>query len=280
MRTGTKVALAALALGTIPAGLWIGNADAEQPKGTSATQSREATRPQTSTERQMDPEADRVLRGMSDYLGKLRAFTVIADHETEVERDNGQKLLFSATSRVAVRRPNRFRSDRMGEVADVSFFYDGNDLTIYGARSGFYATAKAPATIDAAVDFARDRLDIDVPGSDLLYADPYRILMEDAVSGINVGMAQIKDVRVHHLAYQGHDTDWQIWIEDDSTPLPRKYVIVTKDMKSQPEFTVELHDWDVNAKLTDDTFEFKPPPAAKKIEFLSLREQSKREMKK
>jgi hypothetical protein len=39
--------------------------------------------------------------------------------------------------------------------------------------------------------------------------------------------------------------DWQIWIADSGKPLPRKYVITTKDDPAQPQYMVLMSNWNV-----------------------------------
>ncbi|MCC6553843.1 MAG: DUF2092 domain-containing protein [Polyangiaceae bacterium] len=221
----------------------------------------------------VDPMADGLLRRMSDYLGGLRQFGVVADHATEVVLDTGQKLELTGSSHVFVKRPNKVRSDRRGQLADLSLYYDGATMTILGRRHNLYATAEAPPTLDGAIDFGRNELDLEVPAADLLYSDPYRVLMEDVISGAYIGRAIVNGVTCHHLAYRGNETDWQIWIQDGPRPLPCKYVIVSKHVASAPEFSVELHDWEVDVNIVDDIFHFVPPPGADRIDFLRVREQ-------
>jgi hypothetical protein len=219
----------------------------------------------------VDRRADRLLRRMSDYLAGLRSFEFTADHTTEVVTKDGQKLQFVATSDVAVQRPNRFRSHRRGEVADASLYYDGDSLTIHGKRLNFYAQAPAPPTLDRAIDFAREQLDMEAPAADMIYSEPYEILMEDVVSGRYVGTAEIDGRTCHHLAYRGREVDWQLWIADGDRPLPCRYVIVTKNVKAAPEFGVEFRRWNTRPELSAEAFEFRPPQGAKRIEFLSLK---------
>lgn len=236
-----------------------------------ATSTSQNKSPDTSAEAhpRIDPRAEQALRRMSDYLASLPAFSVTSDNTTEVVTRSGEKLQLDATSRVSVQRPNRLRSDRTGELADVSFVYDGRRLNMYGRRSNLYATTEAPPNLDAALDFAHTRLDIDAPAADLLRSDPYGALMDDVVSGRYVGEAVVDGVRCHHLAFRGRETDWQVWIEDGPHPLPRKYVIVTKTLRQAPEFTVVLHDWDIHPRFADTTFVFQPPPGAERIDFLA-----------
>lgn len=219
----------------------------------------------------IDPEADRHLRAMSQHLAGMRAFRVDADSTLEVVLESGQKLQYLASSQVSVRRPDRLRSERRGPMADLVFYYDGDSITLHGRRANVFATIEAPPTIDQAIDFARAELDIDAPAGDLLGADVYRTLMADATSGMYVGPAEVGGVNCHHLAFRARGgTDWQVWIQDGATPLPMRYVVVSTDVRSQPAFEVDLHDWDANPAMSDAEFQFEVPPDAQQIEFRSV----------
>jgi hypothetical protein len=218
----------------------------------------------------VDPKADKLLRSMSDFLGSQMVFSVDVQHDTQAVLESGEKLDFVADSSLIVQRPNHLRSDRLGELAHVSFYYDGKNMTLYGQRMNLYATAPAPATLDQAIDFARQKLNIEAPAADLLYANAYKVLMEDVVEGKYIAEAFVAGQKCHHLAYRGNETDWQIWIADGPMPLPLRFTIISKKMKSVPELTVEMPKWDLSPKLTANTFTFTPPAKAERIDFLPL----------
>jgi hypothetical protein len=223
----------------------------------------------------VDPKADEVLRRMSDFLSGQQTFSFAAEHATEVVLQSGQKLEFLADSNVTVQRPNHLRSDRRGEKANVSLYYDGKSVTLYGHGMNMYATAAAPPTLDAAIDFTRKQLNLEAPAADLLYADPYRVLMEDVVASTYVGEAVVDGVKCHHLAFRGNETDWQIWVEDGARPVPRRYVIVTKKVTGAPEFQVELREWNLSPQVTPGMFVFTPPPKSERIDFVGAAKAAK-----
>ena len=70
------------------------------------------------------------------------------------------------------------------------------------------------------------------------------------------------------MAFRGKDMDWQLWIEADSTPLPRRVVIVDRGAPGWPRYTATLSDWNTSPTLSQDTFTFSPPAAAQKIPFV------------
>lgn len=241
-----------------------------QPGNTRARKAQPQRRT-TEPKQKIDPKADALLRKMSTDLGAAKTFSFDTAHVTEVITADDQKLQVLASSSVMVQRPNKLRSDRKGRIGDVTLYYDGKNLTIYGKKANLYATAAAPDTLDKTIDFARTDLDLEAPAADLLYSDVYSILMEDAVSGMLVDEAVIDGRMCKQLAYRGTDTDWQIWIEDGQRALPCRFVITTKDVKGWPQYVVEMSNWKVSdAPMPDKTFAFTPPKGAGKIDFLSV----------
>lgn len=229
---------------------------------------------------QVDPKADRLLHAMSSELARTKAFQFDVRHVYEGVTAEGQKLQTLAQAHVQVQRPNKLRSDRLGPIANLTLYYDGNHLTLYGKRTNLYATTTAPRQLDDAIEFARERLDLEAPGADLLYSDVYDGLMSDVQSGRYIALEPVGDRMCHHLAYRGNQTDWQIWIEDSDQALPCRYVITTKTLAGQPEFEVGLANWKIEPALAPDFFAFTPPKGATEIEFLSLGQAKQNQLQK
>lgn len=218
-----------------------------------------------------DAKARAVLRQMTDYLAKQKTFTMKAANTIEFVLETGQKLQFDAAAKVSVARPDRMRAVRIDDFEQQEMVYDGKSLTVFHHASGtpYYATVSAPPTIEGALDFARQSLDVIAPAGDLLYADAYNILMEDVISGLYLGPSVVGGVRVHHLAFRGEQTDWQIWIDSGNKPLPRKLVITSKLTIGAPQFTVTTSEWKLAPKFKSGQFHFEPPKDAIKIDFIA-----------
>jgi hypothetical protein len=219
---------------------------------------------------EIEPQADQLLRKMSNYLSSQQQFTMRSDGATEVVLKDGEKIQFDFDSKVEIKRPNMLRSERTGEMSDAAFFYDGKAFTLFGKRNHFYATESAPGNLDQAIDVARERLGVEAPGADLLYQDPYRMLTEDVVSGRYLGTGEVRDVPCDHLAFRGNITDWEIWIEKGPKPLPRKLVVISKNVPGAPEYTAEFTDWNLAPRLTDSRFHFSPSADAKRVDFMPM----------
>jgi hypothetical protein len=224
--------------------------------------------PDSSKKPAVDPQARALLEKMSDFLANQRQFSVQTDGSIEVVLESGEKLEFDYSSDVRVKRPDKLRSDRRGEKTDAEFYYDGRTFTLYGKNKHYYASADAPGNLDEAIDAARERLGIEAPAADLLYGNPYKILMEDVVSAADLGQAYVRGVSCRHLAFRGNESDWQIWIEDGPRPVPVKFVIVSKKVESLPEFTTEFSEWNFSPRFGDEVFHFTPRGNDKRINFL------------
>jgi hypothetical protein len=218
----------------------------------------------------MDQPAEKLFKASMAYLAGQKHFSVSVRTTIEAVLKSGQKLQFDNTGSLLVQRPNKLRAERRGELVDQVFYYDGKSLTLYNPGQKYYATVDAPGTLEAMMDYARDKLDVIAPAGDLVYSNAYEILMQDATSGFVVGESVIEGVVCDHLAFRNPDVDWQIWVQQGRQPLPRKFVITSKNVAGSPEFSIVMTKWDLAPKLSDRTFAFTPPKDAKKVDFLPL----------
>lgn len=220
----------------------------------------------TETEGVIDPKADAALHRMSDYLAGLKSFRVDTTVVDEKITTEGQKIQELKESKIALKRPGELRVDRFGPNGHAVFRDDGKQFSLYNADKNVYAEAPAPAGLDAAIDDARDRLNVEAPGADLLVSNPYAELIDGVTVGRYIGLEPIGSVKAHHLAVTKDNVDYQIWIQDGPQPVPLRYVITSKDMTGQPQFTIEFRNWQANAPISDDTFAFTPPAGAKRVD--------------
>ena len=213
----------------------------------------------------VDPEADKLLRQMADYLSGLKSFTVQNFAVDEMALKTGEKIQATSDSEIAVQRPNHIRNTQRGAGEGLSLWYDGKKMTIACKENNSYESVDAPADIDGAIDKLRKHFKVDAPGADLFYSNPYDILMEQVKSGRVIGPETIQGVPAKHLAFQGEVVDFQIWIQDGKAPLPLRFVITTKNVKANPQFSVQLSNWNTNPIFTGQEFTFQPPAGGKAV---------------
>ena len=214
------------------------------------------------------PEAQRLLKASTGFLASQQQFSVDTRNTLEVVLKSGQKIEFNHTARQSVRRPNKLRAERTGDLVNQVFIYDGKSLTLHNPRDKAYAQVAAPDTLEGMLDFARTKLDIVAPAGDMIYKNAYEILMDGVTDGFVVGKAVIEGVRCDHLAFRAPHVDWQVWIQEGAQPLPRKLVITTRDLDNAPQFAVTVTQWNLKPAFGAQTFAFSPPAGAKKVDFL------------
>jgi len=221
-------------------------------------------------EDRMDPEADKILRSMSTYLGGLPAFDVKADVDSEIIDLEGQKLQLSSSAEMLVERPGKLHIMRRGMLADVEMIFDGKTLTIHGKGRNAYFQQERPGSIDDALDGMRMEIDMDMPGADFMYADPYSAFASGVTSSTYLGTVFVNGEECHHLAFRKAKVDWQLWVKAGDEPLPMKYVITTKWVAGAPQYSIRFRDWDTKPKIDADQFKFSAPKGAKKLETITI----------
>jgi hypothetical protein len=222
--------------------------------------------PGTADSAAIDPQADKILRSMSSYLGRLSSFSMKANIENELVTNEGQKLQLSSFAEFAIKRPGKIHVTRKGMFADMEMVYDGKTFTLHSKKPNVYIQRRAPGTVDNAIRIVEFETGLVAPGADLIFADSYPILISGVTRGDYIGTAMFNGVKCHHLAFRENKVDWQLWVKVGKEPLPMKYVITSKWVTAAPQYTVSFHDWNTKAKISAKQFRFSAPKGAKQIE--------------
>ena len=88
---------------------------------------------------------------------------------------------------------------------------------------------------------------------------------EKALRARGFATRRLGDRETEHLLFTQENVNWEIWIDAEGPPLPRKVVITRKNEPGSPQFVAVLGRWDLAAVPAADTFEFRPPPGAKQV---------------
>lgn len=226
-----------------------------------------AETPKASKAPHIEPQAAQVLKQMTDYLKGLQQFSVQVEITEDVLLDSGLKIQDGRSTIASVRRPDRLRVDSVGNAGDRQIFFDGKTLTLMDRANNVYSIIDAPPEIDAALNHAIEAYNLRVPLADLFYANAYDNLTEKARAGYYLGLSNVQGVPCHHLAFRQKDLDWQIWIENSPTPLPRKFLITDNRGKAKGlQFTALLSQWNTSPQLEDGVFAFVAPAQAQKVD--------------
>ncbi len=226
-----------------------------------------AVQPRKGKAPDIEPKAVEVLQKMCAYLKNLQQFSFQAEITEDVLLASGQKIQYARSVEASVRRPDRFRADSVGDTDNRQFFYDGKTITLFDRTKNFYTTIAAPPEIDAALAHGVQAFNLRAPLADLIYTKAFEYLTAEASSGFYVGLSKVQGVSCHHLAFRQKDIDWQIWIEDSATPVPRKFLVTDKAAHGL-QFTAVFSKWNTSVQLEDSLFTFVPPEKAEKIDIL------------
>ncbi len=213
----------------------------------------------------IEPEADKILHAMANYVAGLKTFTADYDVDDEVVTTEGEKLQYSASGSIALERPGKLRVSRKDSFVDAELTFDGKTISILSKKLNVYGQLESPGpTIDEAIEEVRSATGFDASGGDLLAADPYAVLTEDVTQGDHVGTGLIGGFECDHLAFRNPRVDWQIWVQKGDEPLPLKYVITTKWVTGAPQYTLRLRNWNVKPQIDPAMFKFTAPAGATK----------------
>jgi hypothetical protein len=206
-----------------------------------------------------EDDAAKILKASTDYVAAQKSISATFDSDIEIITPDLQKIQFTSSGQMNLSRPDKLRIRRTGGYADVELTYDGKTLTIYGDNANSYVQADEPGTVDHVIDVIQSAAGAGMPGTDLLLTHAYDEMMADVFDAKHIGQGVVDGVECEHLAFRGSDTDWQIWIETGSRPIPRKYVITSKVLAGAPQYTLRIKDWNTDAIADANTFVFKPP---------------------
>jgi hypothetical protein len=216
----------------------------------------------------VDPAALQILKSMTDYMDGLQQFSVTTQSTIEDLHASGHRVDVDLRAQVTVKRPNKLRAVRIGETMSQSFYYDGKTLTLYVPVERIYATQPAPETVEGAVTLARETVGIVFPASDLVYRKAYPLLTQGLTVAAVVGKAVVDGVTCHHLLFSRPGADFQVWVEEGTRPLPRKYVVTETDTPTLLSVRTVLTDWNEAPAVDDAQFTFVPPPGTSATRFI------------
>jgi hypothetical protein len=226
----------------------------------------EAPGPPARPARSVEARADQELKRMSEFLAKLPRFALEAEETFDELPDGELRRQLTNVRRIAVERPNHVAADATGDTLSRASWYDGRTATILDKEHNVYATIEAPATIDATFDKLEDEYGFVLPLADLLYADPYAVLMAGVTYGRYLGIHQAAGVACHHLAFSQDTIEWQIWIDAGDKPLPRKMVISYVQEPGEPQYSAIIRRWTLDPRVPDGLFTFEAPEGAQRID--------------
>jgi hypothetical protein len=215
-------------------------------------------------------DAKSILMSMADFLAKTPRFSVNLSSSYEVLQESGQKIEFGESRRIIVSRPDKLRVEvEHSDGENHLVLYDGKEITTFSPNQNVYAQIAKPGGIDEAVTYFLKDLHMRLPLAALLLSRVPAELERRTQSLDYVEKLSLNGTTVHHLAGRTETVDYQVWIPENSQPLPLSVVLTYKNAEGQPSYRAQFFDWDLAPEIPDNQFAFTPPEGARKIAFLA-----------
>lgn len=235
-----------------------GSALAQSPAGGATPDAPRAAR---------DPATIAALEKMGIALRRLDSFSVRSDVTEEKVLTTGQKIQFSGMVEAKARKPDKLQVHKVSDRQERIFYFDGQKMTLYSPRLGFYASAPAQGSIRQAVSVVADKYNIETPLADLFAWGEDPAGVQRLQSAFYVGAETISGFACDQYAMREEGTDWQVWIRQQGEALPCKLVITSTDQPGLPQYS-SVFTWTAHQDLPASTFTFVPPKDSHKISLL------------
>jgi hypothetical protein len=216
---------------------------------------------------------DELLNQVCNFLKAQQSFTVEMDVTYDNVLESGAKVQYSGYQKVWVRKPDRLRSDYIGDERQTRFYYDGKSFSLFTPPLNVYATKEAPSSLDEVVGSVEENYGITIPMSNLVISDPCAVIKSEVRQSSFIGTDLVNRVESYHILLLGQERDAQMWISQDEPPLLLKAIVTYKNLPSSPQYTALFSNWNFNPSIPDDTFIFNPPEGASGIEILPPRKE-------
>ena len=216
----------------------------------------------------MDEKATSVLQGMSEYLSQHDTLSFRAHTFFDAVEESGIKVKVAREVELMLKRPQQLYANAVDDAGGViSVWYDGSRLTVWQRSTNEFMALDFKDNTDQMLDELVGRYEFQIPLADLLYSDLMKSFGEHIISSEYVGIRTVDGVPCHQISFESQGADWQIWIEADATPVPRRFVIDYVAEESQPQFMAQLDAWSLDGELEDFHFTAAMPEGVKQIEF-------------
>jgi hypothetical protein len=228
----------------------------------------------------LDPEAIAIAMRMAERLSGAERLSVRVDASYDAIQYDGQVVEFGGIREVTLQRPDRLRvsgTDR--SPGRRLLVYDGRTLSFWNEGHAVYAQTPRTGSLDDVFDYLVDDLGVKLPLAELFSAELPRLFEEDVLEASLVGVETLGGVECDHLVFRNEDVGFQIWVERNGEPVPRRVVIVYEQDEGRPQFRADLSEWNLSPRTPGSLFAFRPPKGAERVSFLPRRRDAAEEVR-
>lgn len=216
----------------------------------------------------MDEKALSTLKAMSDYLRSADTVSFRTKAFFDVVRESGIKIKTGRASTVMIKRPNHLHVEAVGDDGyAITAWFDGKKLTVWRRTANEVMHLEFSGSTDQMLDHLVEKHEVQLPLADILYSDLDSTFRDNLVSAEYIGLRTVDGVPCHQLSFESTGADWQIWIEADSTPVPRRYAIDFVTLEHKPQFLAQFDAWSINPEIDDSLYEGAVPQGVNEVQF-------------
>lgn len=235
----------------------------------------------------IDAKAEKVIKGLVDHMGQVKRLSVDI-HLAVTRTATGTERTFKNLLTLAQERPNKVSLIVKEGAVGRAVVSDGKQL--YACRpsrekSKMYTATPAPEDLWGIWQHRSSRLArmaFGGPGfrfmAKVFSGLPYEDVVQEAARVSHVGLADLDGSKCHRLEIEHRGIQWDLWVSDGPKPLPKKIMLELGGARAAPTkgapsatkektlVTTVYKNWAINPKLPAETFEFTPPPGARRAE--------------
>ncbi len=226
---------------------------------------------------------DAVVQKVADFYQEVKTLQVkvaIAHvMESEVIQQK-HELVYE----IQIKPPARYAYRVVQGDSGATVVSDGQQILTYLPPLNQYTREAAPE--DDPESFATAGMAmIGLVQPPLLVATPHPQFTEQLMEGVQqtqyLGKQDIDGIACHHLHFTQEQFDWELWVQAEGRPLPRRMVMDMSKAFAQVEaddalagalagakmhLTATYKDWKVDEPIADEVFVFSPPEGAQEVD--------------
>jgi hypothetical protein len=145
--------------------------------------------------------------------------------------------------------------------------FDGKDITAFDMKENVYATVAKPGSVDEAIAYFIDDLDMRLPLAELFSGSMVKTLADRIRDAEYIEQATVAGVPCDHVGLSAERADIQVWVARGDRPLPQRVIITYARAEGQPQYRAQFREWNVAPNVPDSLFTFTPADGAAKIAF-------------